>query len=242
MAIAFFILSAARPRWRRSSRFVAPRRPPIVGFFGWMVGLVPNELPFASMGWGVFLLVLFGASGAFDSDLGVAGIVLVAASLVGDLVLARRSATAGPAVDRALRDALGDDYEQQIDPRSAPSLRRGVPMGPVILKPFLPRRRDVTRVRNLPYGDVGKRNLLDVYHHESQPSDSPVLVYLHGGAWVSGKKDNQGLPVVYHFASRGMGLCVAELPAEPRCDVPRPAPRREAGDRVGPRHARRVRR
>jgi acetyl esterase/lipase len=207
VAIAFFILSVLTALTTLLA-LIAPRRPPIVGFFGWMFGLVPNELPFASMGWSVFLLVLFGALGALDSTLGVAGIVLVVASLVGDLVLARRCATAGPAVDRALRDALGDDYERRIDPALGASLRHGVPMGPILLKPFLSRRRDVARVRNLAYGDEGKRNLLDVYHHESKPSGSPVLVYLHGGAWVSGKKDNQGQPVVYHFASRGW-VCVS---------------------------------
>ena len=207
MAIAFFVLSALTALSTLCA-LVAPRRPPIVGFFGWMLGLVPNELPFASMGWGVFLLVLFGALGAFDSTLGVAGIVLVVLSLLGDVVLARRSAAAGAVVDRALRDALGDGYEQQLDPSLASSLRRGVPMGPVLLKPLLARRRDVTRVRDLAYGDAGKRNQLDVYHHESRPDGCPVLVYLHGGAWVSGKKDNQGLPVVYHFASRGW-VCVS---------------------------------
>jgi acetyl esterase/lipase len=207
VAIAFFVLSALTA-FGTLCALVAPRRPPIVGFFGWMLGLVPNELPFLSMGGSVFLLVLFGALGAFDSTLGVAAIVLLVLSLLGEVVLARRSAAAGAVVDRALRDALGEDYEQRLDPSLASSLRRGVPMGPVLLKPFLARRRDVTRVRDIAYGDAGKRNRLDVYHHESRPDGCPVLVYLHGGAWVSGKKDNQGLPVVYHFASRGW-VCVS---------------------------------
>ena len=207
MAIAFFVLSLLGAL-ATFLALVAPRRPPIVGAFAWIVGLVPVELPFACIGWSVFLLVLFGALGAFDSALGIAGVVLVALSIAGDLVLARRSAAAGTAVDRALRDALGADYEQQIDPGLASSLRHGVPMGPVLLKPFFARRRDVTRVRDLAYGDAGKRNLLDVYHHQSQPAGCPVLLYVHGGAWVSGKKDNQGLPVVYHFASRGW-VCVS---------------------------------
>jgi acetyl esterase/lipase len=34
-----------------------------------------------------------------------------------------------------------------------------------------------------------------------------VLLYIHGGAWTHGRKDQQGLPIVYHFASRGW-LCV----------------------------------
>jgi acetyl esterase/lipase len=66
----------------------------------------------------------------------------------------------------------------------------------------------VVRVKNLAYGDAGVRNLLDVYHHRSRPANSPVLIYIHGGAWTSGKKDQQGLPMIYHFASRGW-LCIA---------------------------------
>ena len=207
VAIVFFVLSVLGAL-ATFFALVAPRRPTMLGFFGWMFGLVPNELPFATIGWSVFLLVLFGVLGAFDSTIGVVAVVLVVLSIVGDLVLARRSTAAGAAVDRALDDALGDDYEQEIDPTLAASLRRGVPMGPVLLKPFLAKRRDVTRVRDLAYGDAGKRNLLDVYHHQSAPEGCPVLVYLHGGAWVSGKKDNQGLPIVYHFASRGW-VCVS---------------------------------
>ena len=207
MAIAFFVLSALTAL-ATVFALVAPRRPALLGFVGWMFGLVPVELPFACIGWNIFLLVLFGVLGAFDSALGIAGVVLVVLSTVGDLVLARRSAAAGAVVDRALRDALGSDYEQQIDPALASSLRRGVPMGPVLLKPFFSRRRDVTRVRNLAYGDAGKRNLLDVYHGQSKPEGCPVLIYAHGGAWVSGKKDNQGQPIVNHFASRGW-VCVS---------------------------------
>jgi acetyl esterase/lipase len=207
MTIVFVVLSCLSAL-ATFFALVAPRRPAILGFYGWMLGLVPIELPFACIGWNVFVLVLFGALGAIDSALGIAAAVLVALSIVGDLVLARRSAAAEAVVARALRDALGAGYQQQIDPALAASLRKGVPLGPVLLKPFQSRRRDVTRVRDIAYGDAGKENLLDVYHHEALPRACPVLVYVHGGAWTHGKKDNQGLPIVYHFASRGW-LCVA---------------------------------
>jgi acetyl esterase/lipase len=207
VAIAFFILSVLGVL---STFFAvaAPRRPPLLGFFAWAFGLVPSELPFACLMWNAFLLVVFGALGAFDSALGVAGIVLVGVSILGDLFLARRSAAAGPVIDGALRTGLGPRLEDEIDPSLAAPLRRRVPLAPVLLKPFLPRRRDVVRVADLAYGDAGKRNLLDVYHHRSRPEGCPVLVYVHGGAWVTGNKNRQGLPILYHFASRGW-LCVA---------------------------------
>jgi acetyl esterase/lipase len=83
-----------------------------------------------------------------------------------------------------------------------------VPLGPVLLKPFLARRRDVERIPDLAYGEHGVRNLLDVYVRRDRPQGAPVFVYLHGGAWVTGKKDRQGLPIVYRLAHDGW-LCVA---------------------------------
>ncbi len=75
------------------------------------------------------------------------------------------------------------------------------------LAPFAARRRDVEHVADLSYGDAGERNQLDLYFARSRPERCPVLIYVHGGAWTHGKKDQQGLPIVYHFASRGW-LCV----------------------------------
>ena len=37
---------------------------------------------------------------------------------------------------------------------------------------------------------------------------APVLLQIHGGGWVIGNKDQQGLPLMYHLATRGW-VCVA---------------------------------
>ena len=68
-----------------------PRRPLIVGWLAWVVGLVPCEVPRAAL---VMNAVLLGASVVLvplDAALGIAAIALFAAAMVGDLVLARRS-------------------------------------------------------------------------------------------------------------------------------------------------------
>ena len=71
-------------------------------------------------------------------------------------------------------------------------------------------RRDGVKVhRDVAYGDCGKRNLLDVYQpEEAREGGFPVLLQVHGGAWMIGEKDHQGLPLMYHLAQRGW-LCVA---------------------------------
>ncbi|WP_243860223.1 hypothetical protein [Streptomyces sp. BK208] len=55
---------------------------------------------------------------------------------------------------------------------------------------------------NLSYGDVGRHNLLDVYHR-SRPKGAPVLIHVHGGHYSGGGKNSQSLPLHYRLASRG---------------------------------------
>jgi acetyl esterase/lipase len=47
-----------------------------------------------------------------------------------------------------------------------------------------------------------------VYRRADVKAGAPVLMQIHGGAWVIGRKDQQGLPLMYHLAARGW-VCVA---------------------------------
>jgi len=185
-----------------------PRRPLVVGWLAWVVGLVPCEVPRAALVLNTLLLVVSIVVVPLHAVLGVLAIACFAAAMLGDLVLARRSRTAEPAIRRALRTALGDDFERAVDPELVPVARR--PVSPLRegLAPFAAQRRNVEHVADVPYGgDAGTRNQLDLYCDRSRPQGCPVLIYVHGGAWTHGKKDQQGLPIMYHFASRGW-LCV----------------------------------
>src|SRR5690348_10643715 len=180
-----------------------PRRPLFVGWLAWVVGLVPCEVPRAALALDVVLLGVTVAIVPLDAALGIAAIALLAVSVLGDVVLVRRSRAAAPVVARALRAALGDAFEQDVDPELAPVDQRPVSSWREALAPFSSRRRDVEHLADVPYGDagVGIRHQLDLYVARSRPKAAPVLVYVHGGAWTHGKKDQQGLPIVYHFAS-----------------------------------------
>jgi acetyl esterase/lipase len=70
------------------------------------------------------------------------------------------------------------------------------------------RRRDVERVADLPYGDAGRRNLLDLYRRRDHPTGGPVLIHLHGGGYTRGRKNSQSLPLLYRLASQGW-VCVS---------------------------------
>jgi acetyl esterase/lipase len=206
ITIAFFVV-AALSVLATSLAVFTPRRPLMVGWLSWVIGLVPCEIPLAALVANVLLLALCLAFGSLDTTLGITAIALYVAAIFGDLVLGYRAHAGRTAIQRSLWAALGERFEQEVDPELVPSTDR--PVSPLRegLAPFHARRRDVTHLADLAYGDAGTRNHLDLYFHESRPQGCPVLLYIHGGAWTHGKKDQQGLPIVYHFASRGW-LCI----------------------------------
>jgi acetyl esterase/lipase len=97
-------------------------------------------------------------------------------------------------------DGLGTGWRTAINADLAPRLRRRLPWARILFRPFFVRRGDVERVANISYGDAGERNLLDVYRHRSRPSGGPTLVYLHGGAFRSGRKNREARPLIYRLA------------------------------------------
>jgi len=77
------------------------------------------------------------------------------------------------------------------------------------IRPFHFKRSGVRLHSHIAYSDAGKRNLLDIYHpHEPREGGFPVLLQVHGGAWIIGEKEQQAKPLMYHMAQRGW-LCVA---------------------------------
>jgi acetyl esterase/lipase len=64
-------------------------------------------------------------------------------------------------------------------------------------------------IRNVDYaGDGLKAHRLDVIRRRTdQPTAGPVMIYIHGGAWIIGDKREQGLPMLYELARRGW-VCV----------------------------------
>jgi acetyl esterase/lipase len=168
------------------------RRPPLLARLSFRAGVVLDELPQLALYLLLITTVLTLAQGDIDSPAGwtVVGVAVVV--MAGLLVLIRRGQRTPGVVRRALADA---------GIPAAP--RRRWPWLRIVVAPYVRRRRNVTRVANLRYGDAGRRNLLDVYHHRSRPAGAPILIHLHGGGYSSGHKNSQSLPLIYHLASRG---------------------------------------
>jgi acetyl esterase/lipase len=146
---------------------------------------------------------------------------LNAASAAGLAALIAQGLRVRGIVEDALAEALGSDYLAQLDP--APTKADLTTPWRQVLAPWRTRHPDVKRTRNIAYTggpDAGRRQRLDVYEPHEPGRGRPVLLQIHGGGWVIGKKDEQGLPLMTHLSARGW-VCVApNYPLSPRATWP----------------------
>jgi acetyl esterase/lipase len=171
-------------------------------------GWITSELPLHAVAWQVGATALYAARGALRTPSGLVGLGLSLGSWGTLLRLRMQSTHAGEVYDGALAEGLGDAMDTGIDPMPAadPSvLRRRLVSGPLT-----PHAREWRRHRDIAYGDLGRRNLLDIWSRGDLPADAkaPVLLEVHGGAWVIGNKEQQAMPLMAHMAERGW-VCVS---------------------------------
>lgn len=174
-----------------------------VGNLSFRMGLLLNEVPIVGFYWLLIWTCQAFVQGDIDAAGGWAAVGLAALTTAGLAVVAWRGLQARPALEQAMAEALGADWRTAIDPGLAARLRRRLPLARILLLPLSRRRRDVERVANIPYGDDGRGNLLDLYRHRARPSGAPVLIHLHGGGYSKGHKNSQSLPLLYRLASQG---------------------------------------
>ena len=137
-----------------------------------------------------------------------AGLALAAGSALALGTIVAESTRAHGHVEHALREALGDDYLDHLDPAHT-DLDLSTPLGQLVW-PFRLRDDEVEVAKDVVYDAAhGRRGLLDVYRQRGADlTDAPVLLQIHGGAWSVGSKDTQGVPLMLHMAARGW-VCVA---------------------------------
>ena len=80
---------------------------------------------------------------------------------------------------------------------------------------------NVDSVENLSYGQEDKWHLLDVYRPRKASGPLPVIINIHGGAWVYGDKKVYA-PYCMYLASRGFAVVNASYRLAPRHTFPAP--------------------
>ena len=185
-----------------------PRRPgfliPVAFFAAWLT----SELALWHLLWQLAVAAVFVACGALGSWPGWAGLAVIGlawAGLVVALVAANRT-------DRAFESALsaefGPRWRDTIAPEWAPQ-HSGIGWARMFSGPRSKRPRSIVRSRDIQYVDDGlRRHRLDVWRRADAGPSAPVLLQIHGGAWMVGSKEQQGRPLMHHLADRGW-VCVA---------------------------------
>ncbi len=168
---------------------------------GWITG----ELALQNIVWQMIATVLFIIFGALHGWAGWLGLALAIVGWVGLIGLGVAGRRAEDVVARSLDEV-----------RSAAFPVPDVPTPPVwgrwwrVTRAFPLKSRAVEANCNIDYwGDGLKRHRLDVYRSRlAPPTAAPVMVYVHGGAWVIGDKREQGKPMMFELVARGW-VCVA---------------------------------
>jgi acetyl esterase/lipase len=198
LAGAWFTYNAYRPRY-------APQRIAAISFFaGWLT----TELALHHIAWQALATLIFLRLGALHAWPGVLGLLITVGSWLGLWRCYGRARDAEAVVERALTGGLGADYRGKILPEVAGAFSPAIDWRQILL-PFPMRHPDVERVRDIRYTRVAGRDLkLDIYRHRSRPKMCPTLLQIHGGAWVIGNKNQQGIPLMLQMAARGW-VCVS---------------------------------
>jgi acetyl esterase/lipase len=171
-------------------------------FAGWLIGeLAPH------------VLALTAADAAVHSvsrRRDPLGLALAGVSAAGLGYLVWQSRAVRDRVEDALTEGLGLDYVEQLDAKPTPA-ELATPWRSLV-NPFRIFRKgpvDVRVERDIAFGPAGSRHHLDIYAPAEPPAGgAPVLLQVHGGAWTIGKKDQQGIPLMYDLAAKGW-ICVA---------------------------------
>ncbi len=192
----------------------------VLSFFaGWLVG----ELALHHVGAQLVIAGGFVAAGALAAWPGWLALALCAVAWAVLLRQYRAAARTARTVEAALRDGLGDDYDDAIPPETLARLA-GLSDRPdwgAILAPLPIRHPEVECVADIVYHKHERLHLrLDVYRHRSRPTRTPTFLFVHGGAWMIGRKDEQGLPLLHHLAALGWTCFTINYRLSPRATFP----------------------
>ena len=171
---------------------------------GWQV----SELPLVTLGLQTGLTARALRNGHWKTPAGMLRLGAQAASAAGLWKLQRAALDAKGVLEDALVAGLGPDYAELSD-RAGIGPAEGPEIHPWAAVPTWVTRRSRLKASGIPYGPHGKGNLLDIWASpEIRPGDkAPVLIQVHGGAWVYGDTKNQAYPLMDRLRTAGW-VCV----------------------------------
>lgn len=171
-----------------------PVRAPLLLVVGFFAGWLTIELALHGLVLHVVVLAWLCTNGGLAAWPGVVGLVLALGGCVGLVALHLRSRQAVVTLRGFYKEAaLADEPNAPRYPRSH------------IVLPWLAfHRRDIEVVRDVPFSEVdGEVLRLDVFKPKTPGRGRPALLQVHGGGWLIGFKEYQGIPLLAHMAAQG---------------------------------------
>jgi len=195
-----FVLLTANALW--------PRRHPLLMFQSLLAGLAVRETAVHQLVWQlpvVVVLALLGGLAKWPGAVGAALAVLAWIGLAALFEVARRDA----AHVRSLRGEPG-----ALPAAAYPGLHLLVPALAFV-------RRDIVVQRRVEFCTIDGHCLrLDVFRPRAPGQLRPAIVQVHGGAWISGFKWAQGVPLLGQLASLGWVGFNVDYRLSPRAAFP----------------------
>jgi acetyl esterase/lipase len=169
------------------------------------LGWIPSELPLQVGALETALALALALAGGLASGAGWVAMALVVGTWAAWIRLTVDAHRAAGLVAAAL---AGAHAQGPAVPRFDPAPAWSHWWRLLIAVPF--RFRGIVRLRNIDYwGDGIGRHRLDVLTcRRIRAEQAPVLVSIHGGAWMIGDKRQQGIPLMHELVQRGW-VCVA---------------------------------
>jgi acetyl esterase/lipase len=175
----------------------------------WIFGWLTAELaPYAIAGQ-LLVTGVFALAGAFESGPGQVGLAISVASWIALGAEQLRAGRARKAVEGALREGFDDPA-----PAAPAGWRRR-------LSPLPRMPREVEAVRGLQFARVRGANLkLDLYRPRERAGSCPLLLQIHGGAWIAGDRKTQAVPLMHTLAARGWVCASVDYRLSPGATFP----------------------
>lgn len=184
------------------------RKPELMGVVSFTAGVLVGELPLHFIALEFLVTIGVIATGGLSGLIDASAVLIAGASWLAMAQFYSLADNARHEMAVGIAQALGDNFTDNIPE----DRRRAIPEeieASRLIKAFTYKVPGVTRIRNITYYEESNIALrLDIFHQESLPPNAPVLLQIHGGAWIIGNKDQQALPLMGQLASRGW-VCVS---------------------------------
>ena len=183
-----------------------PDRQSVVRVYYDSVALAGSELGPQILLIGLAVSMCLVAAGGLKSWPGVTGALLTLLSAVLLLTAIQRAWKAREGFEASLQQTLGANYRSAVLPDRAALLREHVSWRDWI-RPIHFDLTDIETIADITYGEHGERNRLDLLRSSDPLSAGsrgrPVLIQMHGGGYMWGRKNQAGLPLMHLLARRG---------------------------------------